>query len=680
MFVLLCASLSFGQVTSRNYLPSSTGQDLGSADQRWDGYFQNVDIKGVITCNGGGCSLPPIDESTLVHKTGDETIAGNKTFGTTVLPLWIDIRAYGANGNGVADNCTAITNAAAACSNQTLYVPKGTFNTSCSIAVPLTCDLKIDGTLKATASMDSLLKAGTNADFWDRKALSGKGTLDGNQLATNVLWLRSYRQNEISEINISGIAASGAGIYLGDTAGSSLGGYAAQIHDIQWGQHSASTQTGSICFVADTNTGDTKFYNSDPHGCSIGVKDYVGGSRYINLHAWDQNMTVCFDDIGNGTFWGYSQCDTPSQYGWHIHGFGAHIISNRAYYFGTGADNVATAFYFDQPDPNVVMMDTYFQGTTGHRWAADTNLATINFTTGLDYFYGTLYAGVSVVTKTLGSTATVPSIVSLLQSHLVQGYYQTRYAVTSSATPVFHIGFGTHQKLVLSQNVASSTVDGVLFGSAPSWGQRAITTIEICQPSAGGPYTFVWPTNTIGGGTIGTTADKCSYQTFQWDEQNLTALGPMMQNGTTVGGVVPSNTAVNGRALSSDVVIPSFMVFSTGASGITQATTGYVGVSTAAFQGVEARVYFPVPAAMTLQNLYCVVDASPAASQTIAFTIRTAGTTDSALTCTITGNSATTCNDTTHTAALSAGGLIDLKIITSATSGTLRPNCSVQAY
>lgn len=36
-----------------NLLPDTTGRDLGSTDQRWDGNLQDVDISGVFTLGSG---------------------------------------------------------------------------------------------------------------------------------------------------------------------------------------------------------------------------------------------------------------------------------------------------------------------------------------------------------------------------------------------------------------------------------------------------------------------------------------------------------------------------------------------------------------------------------------------------------------------------------------------------
>jgi fibronectin-binding autotransporter adhesin len=53
LWLLLLAS-AMGQTVNTNILPASTGLDLGSSSQRWDGFFRNVNISG--TCTGAGCS------------------------------------------------------------------------------------------------------------------------------------------------------------------------------------------------------------------------------------------------------------------------------------------------------------------------------------------------------------------------------------------------------------------------------------------------------------------------------------------------------------------------------------------------------------------------------------------------------------------------------------------------
>lgn len=82
----------------------------------------------------------------------------------------------------------------------------------------------------------------------------------------------------------------------------------------------------------------------------------------------------------------------------------------------------------------------------------------------------------------------------------------------------------------------------------------------------------------------------------------------------------------------------------------------------------ETNVQALCPIGGTFKNLF-VLSTAPASGQTLTATWRV-NTADTTMTCTITGP-ATTCNDTTHTAACTAGQTYSLKTVTSATSGSL---------
>ena len=88
--------------------------------------------------------------------------------------------------------------------------------------------------------------------------------------------------------------------------------------------------------------------------------------------------------------------------------------------------------------------------------------------------------------------------------------------------------------------------------------------------------------------------------------------------------------------------------------------------------GTESLVFSLCPIGGTFKNLY-IQSTAPANGQTLTSALRINGT-DSALTCTITGNAGgtnTTCNDTTHTAACTAGQTYSIHNTTSATTGSL---------
>jgi hypothetical protein len=80
--------------------------------------------------------------------------------------------------------------------------------------------------------------------------------------------------------------------------------------------------------------------------------------------------------------------------------------------------------------------------------------------------------------------------------------------VTFSATPTFDASLGNTQKITLTGNVTSSTLSNATTGQQIDF--------LICQDGTGS-RTFVWPTNVLGGMTIGSTLSKCSAQSFRYD-------------------------------------------------------------------------------------------------------------------------------------------------------------------
>lgn len=95
----------------------------------------------------------------------------------------------------------------------------------------------------------------------------------------------------------------------------------------------------------------------------------------------------------------------------------------------------------------------------------------------------------------------------------------TLNTATPSATPIFDLSSGAIQKITLSTNVTSSTATNLQVG---------FYSFLICLDAT--PRTFVWPTNILGGDTIGVTANKCNSQMFQSDGATLYAVGSMKTN------------------------------------------------------------------------------------------------------------------------------------------------------
>ena len=94
-------------------------------------------------------------------------------------------------------------------------------------------------------------------------------------------------------------------------------------------------------------------------------------------------------------------------------------------------------------------------------------------------------------------------------------------SVAFSATPTFDFSKGNTQMITLTGNVTSSTLVNATTG------QRLL--FVVCQDATGN-RTFTWATSVKGGGTIGSTASKCSVQDFVWDGTYARAVGVVQVN------------------------------------------------------------------------------------------------------------------------------------------------------
>jgi hypothetical protein len=86
-------------------------------------------------------------------------------------------------------------------------------------------------------------------------------------------------------------------------------------------------------------------------------------------------------------------------------------------------------------------------------------------------------------------------------------------------------GGGNVRFITLTGSVTSSTFNI----SMPSGATYAAITMMICQNATGG-FTFAPPANSVGFGTISTTAGLCSLQNFLWDGTTLRASSPIQTN------------------------------------------------------------------------------------------------------------------------------------------------------
>jgi len=150
----------------------------------------------------------------------------------------------------------------------------------------------------------------------------------------------------------------------------------------------------------------------------------------------------------------------------------------------------------------------------------------------------------------------------------------------SGASATFDASLGNMFELIMSANVTSATLVNTQPGQ---W-----LDFIICQ-GGGGPWTFAWPSNVFGGGTVGTTIGPCSTQQFYVSGSNAWAAGPMTVNLTSgsagpsllgVAGTVPyfTGTWTNGDCLQAGSS-PGLITLASGACGTGTSTGTSVSVN-----------------------------------------------------------------------------------------------------
>lgn len=111
-------------------------------------------------------------------------------------------------------------------------------------------------------------------------------------------------------------------------------------------------------------------------------------------------------------------------------------------------------------------------------------------------------------------------------------------------------------------------------------------------------------------------------------------------------------------------------------TGMAQSATRYHTLGADTIDATQGLRQVPLNRAGTLRNLYVRLLAAVGGSgQTITVTLQVAGS-DTSITCQI-ASGADTCNDTSHSAAVTAGQLFGVKYVTTGTTGTLYPTFSV---
>jgi hypothetical protein len=188
------------------------------------------------------------------------------------------------------------------------------------------------------------------------------------------------------------------------------------------------------------------------------------------------------------------------------------------------------------------------------------------------------------------------------------------------------------------------------------------TGTKSCHVNAVNTGEIIWNavTANVNGSTF-TNALECSIKFGLIDDTTLTIAGSFTGPKYSITGPV--------------------FPFTSGGVASTQNSTQYIGLGS--IVNSEVNYYVVQSAYTSLVNLVVNVVSAPAAGQTYTFTVRIGGA-DSALTCQI-ANPATTCMDNIHAGvggggSFTAGSLIDLKMVSSATSGGTQVSAAVVAH
>ena len=131
---------------------------------------------------------------------------------------------------------------------------------------------------------------------------------------------------------------------------------------------------------------------------------------------------------------------------------------------------------------------------------------------------------------------------------------------------------------------------------------------------------------------------------------------------TTTGIVTACSATASGGGSGGGIVTLA-------SAGLLPAGTQYVpigGGSLGAPTTTEAQAQVGAPSAATISSMFVTLSAAPGLSNSIAFTWRKAGASQT-LTCTISGAVAVSCSDTTHSFTVAQGDLIDIQLVTTGT-------------
>jgi hypothetical protein len=282
--------------------------------------------------------------------------------------LIINVKDYGAKGDGVTDDTAAIQGALNASTGNTVFIPHGTFNVSAGLVLPVGVNLILapDATIKAAASMTALLSTPPTAPHVDGLIQGGK--FDCNTSITNGaqigVWVRYAQHFDYKDSVVTNYRHTAVKIGDSGAAGSSYEVGLHNIHAINPGNVFAGTSSISLAFE---NTSDDTVDNFVGVGAQTGVYANTYDTQFHEVHCWNYPgngaMLTCFDVPGGQNHFNECIADTPSVYGWNIRGSDNYVMnSNIVNNIWGGLDDVITGVNIGPGGGNSSIIGCSFNG------------------------------------------------------------------------------------------------------------------------------------------------------------------------------------------------------------------------------------------------------------------------------------------------------------------------------
>ena len=250
-------------------------------------------------------------------------------------------------------------------------------------------------------------------------------------------------------------------------------------------------------------------------------------------------------------------------------------------------------------------------------------------------------------------------------------------SVASSVNHVRIDGAATNGSPKIS---ADGTDTNIWLSLAPKAAGGVVVTATSGATCSGAPA-GVCLAYATGAGHISTGAsDSLTFERNGVSTMSIGTTGVVSISGITYPTTNGTNLQVlqtNGSGAASWASQSSIVGFSNGNTVQAQNTTYYMGPSCLAptYSNTCGTV---TPYAFTSRNFTVYVNTGPASGQTYTYTLQNGYNTNGNETCTISFGSQS-CTDATHTDSIAAGAILSVKVVTSATSGSVYSAASIEA-